>query len=145
MQSKKLLIKAVDACFGSEWLKFPTEEELWTIEEWFKLLGFPGCIGVVESAAWKCNNCPVGWKFLYKEKEKKPVLRMKVLCDENLHIYNLNFRTPGSKNDKKIFDHSPLFNKIWTSQWLPFHPDLCLSGYRLKWIYILVDGIYPMF
>lgn len=139
----KRFVRAVVDSLEEEWLRLPRNEELLEIEERYRSLGFPGCIGCVDCAGWDWDNCPVEWQGLYKGKEKKPVLRMEVFCDDNLRIWNLNFGTPGSKNDRTIMEHSPFFHSIRNGQWPGARPVLCVSGHQVKRFYKLVDGIYP--
>lgn len=87
----------------------------------------------------------MGWKGLYKGKEKKPSFRMKLYCDESLRIWSLNFGVPGSKNNRTIMDHSRVFRVIRQDMWPMQRPKLCISGHQLMRFYFLVDGIYPRF
>ena len=128
-----------------EWIRLPTNAELLEIEKRYKSVGFPGCIGAVDCAGWQWEACPVGWQGIYKGKDKKPTMRMEVLCDDSLRIWSLNFGVPGARNNVTIMDHSPLFRAIRNGKWPSVRPRLCIAGHQLKRFYFLVDGIYPRF
>lgn len=40
----------------------------------------------------------MGWQGNFKEKEKFPMIKMKVACDNNLRIWHIMFGVPGTKN-----------------------------------------------
>lgn len=107
--------------------------------------GLSGCIGCVDCAGWKWDNCPVGWQGQYIGKDKKPVCRMEVLCHDGLRIWHIMFGIPGAKNDQPIVSQSSLFNAIRTGSWPPFRPEVNVSGLTVKCFYLLVDGIYPKY
>lgn len=128
-----------------EWIRLPTNAELLEIENRYKSLGFPGCIGAVDCASWQWEACPVGWQGIYKGKDKKPTMRLEIFCDDNLRVWSLNFGVPGSRNDVTIMDHSPFFRAVRNGQWPSVRPKVCIAGHQLKRFYFLVDGIYPRF
>jgi Plant transposon protein len=109
----------------------------------FEALGFPGCIGSVDCASWYWDMCPMAWQCQCRGKDKKPDVRMEVVCDDYLRICWLNFGVRGSKNDVQIYHSSNLFNNIRTGQWPPFCPKIDTPGFTLLWFHFLCDGIYP--
>lgn len=145
MQCMKRFVKCVVVELKEEWLRLPTNDEVMDIEERYRKLGFPGCLGAVDCAGWAWDMCPVGEQGMYKGKDKKPTLRMEVWCDDNLHIWSLNFGIPGAKNDRTIMDHSPFFRSLRLGKWPSVRPVLCIAGHMLMHFYFLVDGIYPRF
>jgi hypothetical protein len=73
----------------------------------------------------------------------KPVLRMKVLCDDYLRIWSISFGYPESMNDLSIMAHSPLMQKIRNGEWPLAIPEVNIGSMTLSWFYFIVDGIYP--
>jgi hypothetical protein len=109
--------RAVVAHFDAEHMRIPTVEDLTRIEARYAKLGFPGCIGCLDVASWSWDNCPVTEQGRYRGRDKKPNVRLKVVCDDNLHIWHWFFGVPGSRNDLNILDFSPLFCKVRAGEW----------------------------
>jgi hypothetical protein len=40
-------------------------------------------------------------------------------------------------------NQSKVFNNLRTGRWPPACPDIDICGFKLKWFYLLSDGIYP--
>lgn len=89
--------------------------------------------------------CPVAWQGQYEGKEKKPVCRLEVVCDDKLRIWHVAFGMPGAMNDLSILDQSEFFNKVRSGRWLPVRPQFCVAGFNIELFYYLVDGIYPKY
>lgn len=115
------------------------------IEKSNSAMGFPGCLGAVDCVSWSWENCPVAWQGQFKGKDKKPSIRLEVVCDDKLRIWHLKFGTPGAKNYVSIVNASSLFNAIRSCSWPPVRPETCVAGLNLNWFYYLADGIYPNF
>ncbi|CDF36381.1 unnamed protein product [Chondrus crispus] len=141
----KRFCEAIVDTYDAEWLRSPDEHEIQEIEAAYKTLGFPGCLDCLDCASWEWDKCPVGWQGMYKGKDKKPVCRMEVICDDRLYIWHVMFGSPGSKNDINIMHQSPLFNSIRTGAWPPIRPETEVAGMKLDWYYYFTDGIYPQY
>lgn len=87
----------------------------------------------------------MGWKGQYIAKDKKPTVRMEVVCDDGLRIWHIMFETPGARNDVCIMYHITLFNDTRNGSWPSVKAQCCTSGNALKTFYYLADGIYPRF
>jgi Plant transposon protein len=136
---------ATVAAFKPDYLRLPNMDELREIEDQYRSLGFPGCIGCVDVASWEWDCCPVSWHGQHKGKDKKPCCRMELLCDAFLYIYHVMFGTPGSKNDINVMNSSTLFDRVRAEKWPPARSETIIGGFPLTWFFFLVDGIYPRF
>ncbi|KAE9338378.1 hypothetical protein PF008_g12096 [Phytophthora fragariae] len=132
---------AVIACFGGEYLRAPTIEELHGLLEQNARRGFVGMIGSVDCMHWQWRLCPTAHAGQYKGKEKKPTVVLEAVADYNLRIWHCNFGSPGSLNDINILDQSPLFNEMLQGK-AP-RIDFSIAGNRHYMPYLLADGIYP--
>jgi Plant transposon protein len=130
-------------CFGSEFLRAPTQYDLKTVEEKFALSGFPGCFGAVDCASWTWKNCPKALQGIHVGKDGVPVLRMEVVCDLDLWIRGSSFGFPGMMNDLNILELSPLFNIVFSRRYPPFNVSFKIGEQEFESIYFLADGIYP--
>ena len=74
----KRFVKCIVKEMKEELLRLPTNDEVISIEERYRKLGFPGCLGAVDCAGLAWDMCPVGHQGIYKGKDKKPTLRMEV-------------------------------------------------------------------
>jgi len=101
-ESVKQFSRAVVHHFKYKYLRDPSAEELQSIANEYERLGFPGCVGCLDCAAWEWDACPVGWPGNYKGASKKPTLRMEAVCDDYLYCWHLSFGVPGSKNNLYI-------------------------------------------
>jgi hypothetical protein len=86
---------AVVKRFASEYLRPPTLQDLQEIEAEYCKLGFPGCIGCLDCASWTWDKCPVANQGMYRGREKKPNIRMEVVCDDKLRIWHLFLESQG--------------------------------------------------
>lgn len=119
MECLKPFAAAVVSELEEVWLRAPTAGDFQRIESQYRKLGFPACIVCVECASWEWVNCPVAFHGQYEGKDKRPVCKMEVFCDEFLRIWPINFDTPGAFNEKTICDHSPPFNRVGDVRWPP--------------------------
>jgi hypothetical protein len=131
--------------FEDEWLRLPRDDELLRLSREYASMGLPGCWGAVDCASWFWGACPTAWAGQYRGKGKKTNIRVEVVCDDFLHFWWCNFGSPGAGNDKQIINQSQRFNSIRTGQWPKTTTDIDIDGYKLTWLYLLCDGIYPRF
>jgi Plant transposon protein len=96
-------------------------------------------------ASWSWDKCPVADQGKYRGRDKKPNVRMEIICDDKLRIWHLFFGVPGSRNDINIMNMSPLFQLIRAGKWPPGKPQRQVSWLFVDWFYFLGDSIYPRF
>jgi hypothetical protein len=106
----KKVAEVIFCRFAAEWLRLPKIDEIAVIERHYRALGYQGCIGCVDCASWSWAMCPIGWQGLFG-KDKKPTIRMEVICDDYLILWWMNFGAPGAKNDINIFYQSPFLTR----------------------------------
>lgn len=114
--------------FGMEYLREPTEDDLKRIEARFAQVGFPGCMGCVDCAAWDWKNAPKAYQEHKVGKEKVSTLRMELICDLDLWIWHCAFGYPGSMNDFSILDVRPHFADLLIGRYTPFLVERRVAG-----------------
>lgn len=128
--------------------RLPSTEELERVEEEYASKGFNGCVGAADCRKVWWKNRPASWKGQYHNtKEERPgTIVAEAWCDNSLYIWHWFFGMPGTKNDKKILDNSPLCERISSGH---FNFDL-RNDFRIQrngaWrrsCYMLVDEMYP--
>jgi Plant transposon protein len=134
---------AVVKAFYSEYMRDANADDISRIERQHAEIGFPGCVGSIDCASWAWDNCPIAEHGIYKGKERKPCVRMEIVCDDTLRIWSLFFGSPGSNNDINISNNSPLVNKMKIGAWPPTRPSIHVGNLHLTWHYLLADSIYP--
>jgi hypothetical protein len=97
----------------------------------------------VDCASWEWDACPVAWSGMFKGKDKKKCVRLEVICDDFLYIWQMNFGSPGARNDLNILHSSDHFNRIRMGLWPPTRPEKMIGNLPLRWYYYLADDIYP--
>ncbi|KAG2998480.1 hypothetical protein PC128_g25901 [Phytophthora cactorum] len=137
----KRFCKSVIKCFGAEYLRAPTPNELQTILEHNAQRGFVGMIGSVDCMHWEWRNFPSAVAGQHKGKGKKPTKVLEAVADYNLRIWHCNFGSPGSLNDINVLDQSPLFDDMLQGR-AP-RIEFTLSGNKYYTPYLLADGMYP--
>lgn len=70
---------------------------------------------------------------------------MELICDDNLCIWHLNFKIPGSKNNKTIMRHISFLNDIRNKFWPSVLPKFELQVYVIRAFHYLADVIYPKY
>ncbi|CDF38988.1 unnamed protein product [Chondrus crispus] len=119
LQSMKQFCWSVAQQFGPRYLRAPTATELNEIASSLEKLGFPGCIGCLDCVGWDWEQCPKAFQGINVGKERKPTLRMEVICDMDLRIWHLCFGFLGSMNDINILSVSPHFANILNGSYPP--------------------------
>lgn len=126
---------AVIACFGVEYLRAPTAEDLLQIEKQFRGVGFPGCIGAVDCAGWGWKNCPKDLQGIMVGKDGKPVLPLEAVCDLDLWCWHMQFGFPGSMNDINILNASEHFSSVLSGAFPSDIPSYTVGGEKFSWYY----------
>jgi Plant transposon protein len=138
---KKFCAGVVDL-FEKDWLRLPNEDDLKRLAHGYAEPGFPGCMGAVDFASWYWDVCPISWQGQCR-KSNNPNVRMEVICDDFILVYWLNFGAPGGRSNEQIMNQINFFNDLRTGQWPPACPEVDICGFKLKWFYVLADGIHP--
>jgi hypothetical protein len=56
MECLKTFCRAVVELFESHWLRLPTVQDMSEIENHYRKLGFPGCLGCLDCASWQWDS-----------------------------------------------------------------------------------------
>lgn len=143
LESLKMFCRSVNNAFGDRYLRLPNAEDLKRIENQFSAIGFPGCIGCIDCSGWQWQNCPRALQGVMCGKEKKPYIKMEVICDLDMYIWHFYFGLPGMLNDIDIMWLSPLMNAIKVGMFPPQDVEYVIGEEKFNWYYFLADGIYP--
>jgi hypothetical protein len=134
--------KGVIECFGPEYLRPPTAEELEKILQENEAHGFPGHAGSVDCMHWPWHNCPKGWAGQFTSGNKKfPTMILEAVATRDLRIWHVFFGTAGANNDINVLNKSPLFIDAIKGE-AP-RVQFAVNGNQYDTPYYLADGIYP--
>jgi hypothetical protein len=97
-------------CFGPEYLRPPTIDEVEQILQENEARGFPGMLGSIDCMHWAWKNCPKGWAGMFTRGDKGvPTMILEAVASRNLRIWHAFFSTAGSQNDINVLNKSTLF------------------------------------
>ncbi|XP_062209204.1 uncharacterized protein LOC133910985 [Phragmites australis] len=134
--------EGVIECFGEEYLRPPTSDEMEKILQENEARGFPGMLGSIDCMHWAWKNCPKGWAGMFTRGDKGvPTMILEAVASHDLRIWHAFFGTPGSQNDINVLNKSPLFiqaikGEAPTVQYI-------VNGTQYDMGYYLADKIYP--
>jgi hypothetical protein len=134
--------KGIIECFGAEYLRPLTSDELEKILQENEARGFPSMIGSIDCMHWAWKNCPKGWAGMFTRGDKgKPTMILEAVASRDLHIWHAFFGTAGSQNDIQVLNKSPLF--IHAIKGEAPRVSYTINGTQYDTGYYLADGIYP--
>ncbi|XP_012700993.1 uncharacterized protein LOC105913482 [Setaria italica] len=129
-------------CFGNEYLRPPTTDELEKILQVNEARGFPGMLGSIDCMHWAWKNCPKGWAGMFTRGDKGvPTMILEAVASHDLHIWHAFFGTAGSQNDLNVLNKSPLFIDVIKGEAPKVH--YIVNGNQYEMGYYLGDRIYP--
>lgn len=137
----KKFTKAVIECFGDQYLRAPTNEDIQELLEENAARGFPGMVGSLDCMKWKWQNCPTSWRGAYQGMAGKPTVVLEAVASYNLHIWHAFIGMPGASNDLNVLDASPLMSEYLDDE-APRY-KYTVDGVEYDFTYWLADGIYP--
>ena len=132
----------VIACFGEEYLRSPTMQDLKKILARSELRGFPGMLGSIDCCKWYWKNCLTAHHGQFQGNEGIPALTLEVIADDTLWIWLSFFGKPDCANDINVLNASSLCKKIADGSYPPPLQYTIASETR-NVPYWLADGIYP--
>lgn len=140
IDSLKYFVAAMDDCFGAEYLRRPTQDDMTRILSAYEARGWVGCAGCLDCMHWTWGLCPKAYAGQFKGKERKPTCVLEAICDNELWIWHASFGWPGSMNDLNILDRSDLFDSVLRGE----SPSVqfVVNDKTFSSVYYLVDGIY---
>ena len=105
-------VEAIIDLLGNQYLRRPTQDDLQRLLHIGEIRGFPGMIGSVDCMHWEWKNCPTAWKGQYYRGSGKPTIVLEAFASYDLWIWQAFFGLPGTLNDIKVLDRSPVFDDI---------------------------------
>jgi len=129
-------------CFGQEYLRHPTSDELEKFLQENEARGFPGMLGSIDCMHWAWKNCPKGWAGMFTRGDKGvPTMILEAVATRDLRIWHAFFGTAGSQNDINVLNKSPLFIQAIKGEAPAVHYNV--NGTQYDMGYYLADKIYP--
>ena len=132
--------KGIIECFGPNYLRRPTAEDIHRLLHVGEARGFPGMLGSIDCMHWEWKNCPVAWKGQYTRGHGSPIVMLEAVASHDLWIWHACFGVAGSNNDINVLNQSPLFTT--QRQGTP-EIHFTVNGNEYDMGYYLSDGIYP--
>ncbi|XP_023634518.1 putative nuclease HARBI1 [Capsella rubella] len=141
MKCMQHFVDGIIFCFGDEYLRKSTAEDLQRLLIIGEISGFPGMMGSIDCMHWEWKNCPTAWKGQYTRASGKPTIVLEAVASQDLWIWHPFFGPPGTLNDINILDRSPVFDDI-----LQGRAPKCkyvVNGNQYSLGYYLIDEMYP--
>ncbi|XP_023633686.1 uncharacterized protein LOC111829242 [Capsella rubella] len=141
MKCMEHFVNGIMYCFGDEYLRKPTAQDLHRLLIIGEIRGFPGMMGSIDCMHWEWKNCPTAWKGQYTRGHGKPTIVLEAVASQDLWIWHAFFGPPGTLNDINILDRSPIFDDLIKGR----APKVkyVVNGNEYRMGYYLTDGIYP--
>jgi hypothetical protein len=86
LQSFKAFVEAVCECFGQEYLRQPTQEDIEKQTAINTRRGFPGMFGSLNCTHWNWRNCAVGLHGQYRDKDGNCSIILEAVASYHLWI-----------------------------------------------------------
>lgn len=131
--------------YSPAYLRIPTNGVVKATLERNSQRGMPGYLGSLDCTHWKWTSCPRGKHGMYQSRKKTRSIVIEAVCDEDLWIWHWFVGAPGSYNELKVLEDSPLFDAIQAGTWPPEHQSYTLNGRTRTMPYYLADGIYQQY
>jgi len=141
--------------YAEEYLRLPTLQDIKSITRLHEEKhGIPGMFGSLDCMHTPWKNCPKAWQASYvsghDSKKKSPSLVLEAVADYNMWFWHASFGYAGSLNDLNILNLSPFLESLvdgtlhdleTQSRRVPY----AINGEIFRFLYVMVDGIYPMY
>jgi hypothetical protein len=129
-------------CFGPEYLRPPTVEEVEKLVQANEARGFPGMLGSIDCMHWTWKNCPKAWRGMFTHGDKAvPTMILEAVASQDLRIWHFFFGVAGAQNDINVLNKSPLFIEAIKGKAPRVHFNV--NGNDYEGGYYLADKIYP--
>jgi hypothetical protein len=129
-------------CFGPEYLRPPTVEEVEKLVQANEARGFPGMLGSIDCMHWTWKNCPKAWRGMFTRGDKGvPTMILEAVASQDLRIWHFFFGVAGAQNDINVLNKSPLFIEAIKGKAPRVHFNV--NGNDYEGGYYLADKIYP--
>jgi hypothetical protein len=95
---------------------------------------------------WK--NCPKAWQGSFSEKEKQPTIVLEAISDHHTWFRHAFYGYAGTLNDLNVLNLSPFLDALRSEKFAEIETlvvPYVIGLEEFKWLYILVDGIYPKY
>lgn len=145
MQATKMLMRFIKEKYTATYLRQPTAADLTAILERNAARGMPGCMGSIDCSHWEWRSCPRALAGTYQGRNKRRIIVLETVCDEDLWIWHFFAGCPGFYNDLNVLQSSPLYADIVRGAWTPRTHEYEVNGRRRTMLYYLADGIYPRY
>jgi hypothetical protein len=143
----KMFITNYAAAMFSKYVYVPEGEEMDRVEEVYRHMGFPGCIGSMDCTHIFWDKCPEKLRFLCKGKEGKPSVAFQCIVEHTRRIQHISKPFYGATNDITITYQDTYPMKLLSKR---VHAERVFQTHNRDddvtyWqgAYLLTDGGYP--
>ena len=136
-----ILLKQYFFLFGQAHLRKPTTEDIDRLLMIGEFPGFLEMMGSIDFMHWEWKNCSTAWKGQYARGSGKSSIVLEVVASQDLWIWHMFFRPPGTLNGINILDRSPVFDDILQGR-AP-GVNYLVNGNEYHLGYYPTYGIYP--
>jgi hypothetical protein len=143
------LDKVLKSLYAEEFLRLPTKEDLKNISNLHKSVhGVYGMFGSLDCMHTYWKNCPKAWQGSFSGKEKQPTIVLEAISDHHTWFWHASYGYAGTLNDLNVLNLSPFLDALRSGKFAEI--ETLVVPYEIgleefKWLYILVDGIYPKY
>jgi len=99
---KMFITNYAAAIMYSKYVYVPEGEEMDRVEEIYRHMGFPGCVGSMDVTHIFWDKCPEKLRFLCKGKEGKPSVAFQCVVEHTRRIQHISKPFYGATNDITI-------------------------------------------
>ena len=96
------LCKALEAVFGSEYLREPNAADTERLLATNAARGFLGMLGSIDRMYWEWKSCPFAWQGQYKGHVSECTVILEAVASQHLSIWHSFFGMAGSHNDINV-------------------------------------------
>ena len=137
----KQFVTNYSRCFYSEYVHFPTGDELLESMEMYRRVGFPGCVGSIDCTHVKWSACQKDKKWKATGKESYPTLSFQAIVSHDRRCLHLSVGFLGSYNDITVSKNDIPVQEIVAGSLADLEyilydeggiPKLCKGGYLMS-------------
>ncbi|GJP47837.1 hypothetical protein CLOM_g7017, partial [Closterium sp. NIES-68] len=115
-----VFLKRFPRVFKSEWVKFPTRDEMAEMAKEFKAIkGVPAVIGAIDRThiqIWGMD----AHRAEYFTRKSQYAVQLQITCDAKERIWDYLIGYPGTSHDQRVFIDSNLYKRLENGDIAPY-------------------------
>jgi hypothetical protein len=125
-----------------------TKEEIDHVENLYRLIGYPGCVGSVDCVhvPWGAYRWTLQTKCKNKQKQTPTTVVFEVVCSHTPRVLNVSEMFWGTCGDSRIVKYDTAVHEVMDGRFyvLPFELlDIIINTINIYGYYYICDGGYP--